>query len=184
MQNTLRTPSVTRNCACGTLARMSLPNGVRHVLYVAELQPTWTWVGVALAVVGALGAVFTDSPQSATKTKQLTEQVIKLTGSLARQAGPLLLVLAIGCIAGIGTSACSGGPTIPPTVVNTGIDVSTCVLDVVSKDLLAGKSLPEALQDAAVRCIGLATDKNVSTVADIWAAHKAAENREIEGGVK
>jgi len=66
-----------------------------------------------------------------------------------------------------------GQPTVPPTVV----DVGTCILDTVSKDLLSGMGYLQAIEDAAVKCLGGATPANVAQVESLWSAGKAAFER-------
>lgn len=74
----------------------------------------------------------------------------------------------------------SGQPNVPPTAIDTGV----CVIDTVSKDLLAGMGLPQALEDAAIKCLGSATAANVTQVQNLWGSHLAAIERARDGGVR
>jgi hypothetical protein len=92
----------------------------------------------------------------------------------------VLLVAACAVAIAVLLSACPPGTPVPPVV----IDVATCVLDVISKDLLAGQSIEVAVADAAVKCFGSASAANKQAVRDLWSAHTAAmiRDRAIDGG--
>jgi hypothetical protein len=84
-------------------------------------------------------------------------------------AGITSIVVASGCTP-------QGGISAP--VANT----ASCLIDTISKDLLTGMSFTNALVDASIRCFGSASPANVAQASQIWAAHKAAEQREVDSG--
>lgn len=90
-------------------------------------------------------------------------------------AAALVLVASMFSI----TACPPGSPPVGPI-----IDVATCVLDVVSKDLLAGMSIDVAIADAAVKCFGTASAANITQARTLWSAHLAAEARERADGGK
>jgi hypothetical protein len=88
----------------------------------------------------------------------------------------------IGGVAGISSivavSSCTPQGGVQAPIANT----ASCLIDTISKDLLAGMSLPSALEDATIRCLGSATPANVTAASQVWSSHKAAEQREVDGG--
>ncbi len=84
-------------------------------------------------------------------------------------AGALLgAAVSFGAAAGCGPN---DTVNVPGTVIDTGV----CIIDVVSKDLLAGDKIEVALADAAARCLGGASAPSIAQAQALWSAHLAAE---------
>lgn len=120
------------------------------VAAIAKAHPEYQWTGVAIAILGALGNMFTESPQASAKMARLTKALGK--------AAPLAILML--CCAG-----CSlfQGPK-GAAVEQAGIDLSVCVLNHVT----------EPVQQIVTDC-GAAAAEDVIKILD---SHRAAEVRE------
>ena len=138
---------------------MGIPPNIRHLVYVSlfvamaglqalgKLEPTWTWITMAVQFATILATVFTDAPGTAAKMA-----AIKMA---SRVTGLLALVLTFGLST---LTACAPGTNVPPVIVTD----ATCLAGWITVDLENGMALPAALADAATRCLGSASAENVA----------------------
>jgi hypothetical protein len=162
---------------------------------LAKVEPAWSWLGLITPIIGTLIAKYTSAPQDAAKMARFEAALGHARADeLSRGVGTgpqrgfvdmralviwvpsgacfvVAAVLGLRVLTGCGPN---GTVNVPPTVIDTGV----CIIDVVSKDLLAGDNIAVALADAAVRCLGGASAPNVAQAQALWSAHLAAEARE------
>lgn len=131
------------------------------VAALAKAHPEYQWTGVALAILGALGNMFTEAPQTAAKMARLTAALGK--------AGPAAILIA--CVAAGSQVGCANTQQGIQAGVAS-VELAICILNTFSADKAAGKSDGDAVADTIARC---ATD--AEAVARVLDASKAAQAR-------
>ena len=166
---------------------MKLPHWAQLVLGLLVVVIAWVMNQTASGALVLPAAVLTLLTIVKTVIGIMSDAAGVPSQAEKRGFAPFKLVLALaaaGCLfaGGVAITACPPGATVPPTVVDTG----ACVLDVVSKDMLAGMAFPQAVEDAAIKCFGGASAENVAKVQSLWASHLAASDRMrgLDGGGK
>lgn len=136
--------------------------GVGGFNALQQKEPTWAWISVVVAGLGAVASFLETSPATNKKVAQLTGRVADLTASVGKSRGPGGSGLAMLCIVG----ALAGGSAL---VVGAGATVTACtpaqqaelgtLETIVLQDIAAGKNA-EAIQEDIVKTVCPA---NVST---------------------
>ena len=105
---------------------MGIPPNIRHLVYVSlfvamaglqalgKLEPTWTWITMAVQFAMILATVFTDAPGTAAKMAAI-KMASRVTG---------LLALALFTVRCSWLSSPQGAAT-----VTAGVDLAVCVLN-------------------------------------------------------
>lgn len=143
---------------------MGIPPNIRHIIYVSifvamaglqallKLEPTWTWITMAVQFATILATVFTDAPGTAAKMASLRK--------LAKLAPIALLLLTVRCS---WLQSPQGSAT-----VQAGVDLAVCVLN----------HAQEPIAQIVTDC-GAGTAEDVIKILD---AHTAAMQRAQDGG--
>jgi hypothetical protein len=128
-----------------------------------SLAPTELSSDLHVALMVFVATVIGLIQPNADQQKEVARLNAKLVEHLSKLSTLILLVLAC--------RGCSAAQDVQG--IATGVNIALCIEQTVSTDEAAGKSWEQAVLNSVAKC-----GADASTVANVWAAHTAAEVRE------